>query len=258
MASDLEFRVLGGIELERRGQAVPIGGPKPRLALALLAARRGSVVSTDRLCDELWGNNPPADPLGVLQSHLSRLRRALRPEAEIIARPPGYVLQVPDEMIDAGRFEQLCRRASSSSNPKSDESNCWKAHSRVGGGRRSRSSPSMNGHGSRRCVSTNFMSLRKRSFRGTPCSRRTRSAHRRTRRLLSHGIPCGSVSGTSSSSPSIAVAAQPRRSGERRRSGSCCERNSGSILRRRCASWKLVSSTMTRRCFSRPWRHDDQ
>ena len=118
MAPDLDFRVLGGIELERRGQVVPIGGPKPRLALALLAARRGSVVSTDRLCDELWGNNPPADPLGVLQSHLSRLRRALRPEAEIVARPPGYVLQIPDEMIDAGRFEQLCKRASSSSNPK--------------------------------------------------------------------------------------------------------------------------------------------
>ena len=132
MASDLDFRVLGGIELERRGQVVPIGGPKPRLALALLAARRGSVVSTDRLCDELWGNNPPADPLGVLQSHLSRLRRVLRPEAEIVARPPGYVLQVPDEMIDAGRFEQLCKRASSSSNPKvtaellEDALACWR------------------------------------------------------------------------------------------------------------------------------------
>jgi PhzF family phenazine biosynthesis protein len=37
MASDLEFRVLGGIGLERRGQVVPIGGPKPRLALALHA-----------------------------------------------------------------------------------------------------------------------------------------------------------------------------------------------------------------------------
>jgi predicted ATPase/DNA-binding SARP family transcriptional activator len=118
MPSDLDFRVLGGIELKRRGQSVPIGGPKPRLALALLASRRGSVVSTDRLCDELWGGNLPADPLGVLQSHLSRLRRALRPEAEIVARPPGYALQVPDDAIDAGRFEELCKRASSSASPK--------------------------------------------------------------------------------------------------------------------------------------------
>jgi predicted ATPase/DNA-binding SARP family transcriptional activator len=47
------------------------------------------------------------------------LRRALRPEADIVARPPGYVLQVPDEAIDAGRFEELCKRARvSSPNPK--------------------------------------------------------------------------------------------------------------------------------------------
>jgi predicted ATPase/DNA-binding SARP family transcriptional activator len=118
MVPDLDFHVLGGIELERRGQAISIGGPKPRLALALLATRRGSVVSTDQLCNELWGINLPADPLGVLQSHLSRLRRALRPGAEIVARPPGYVLQLPDEMIDAGRFELLCKRAGSTSNPK--------------------------------------------------------------------------------------------------------------------------------------------
>ena len=101
----------------RRGQPVPIGGPKPRLALALLAAHRGSVVSTDRLCDELWGDSLPADPSGVLQSHLSRLRRILRPDAEILARPPGYVLEIPDDAIDAGRFELLCERASTSSDP---------------------------------------------------------------------------------------------------------------------------------------------
>jgi predicted ATPase/DNA-binding SARP family transcriptional activator len=118
MASDLDFRVLGGIELVRHGQPVPIGGPKPRLALAVLAAHRGSVVSVDRLCDELWRSNPPADPPGVLQSHLSRLRRVLRPEAEIIARPPGYVLHIPDDTIDAGRFELLYKRASASSDPQ--------------------------------------------------------------------------------------------------------------------------------------------
>ena len=71
-------------------------------------------------------DNPPADPPGVLQSHLSRLRRILRPEAEILARPPGYVLQIPDEAIDAGRFEQLCRRAGASSDPTTDGRRCWK------------------------------------------------------------------------------------------------------------------------------------
>ena len=124
--------MLGGIELLRDGQPVPIGGPKPRLALSLLVARRGHVVSTDRLCDELWGDDPPADPPGVLQSHLSRLRRVLRPEADIVARPPGYVLEVEAEAVDAGRFELLCARATTATDPTSkveslqEALGCWR------------------------------------------------------------------------------------------------------------------------------------
>ena len=132
MDSGLELRVLGAIELMRAGEAVPIGGPKPRLTLALLAAHRGSVVSTDRICEELWGGNQPADPPGVLQSHISRLRRILRPGAEITARPPGYVLEIDDRAVDAGRFELLCTQASAGSDPKravellEDALGCWR------------------------------------------------------------------------------------------------------------------------------------
>ena len=118
MEPDLDIRVLGSIELARNGAPVPVGGSKPRLALAILAAHRGSVVSTDRMCDELWGDHQPADPAAVLQSHLSRLRRLLRPEAGIVARPPGYLLEVPGETVDAGRFEWLCERAHRASDPR--------------------------------------------------------------------------------------------------------------------------------------------
>ena len=111
MEAGLDIRVLGSIELVRRGVPVPVGGSKPRLALAVLAAHHGSVVSTGRICDALWGDNQPADPPAVLQSHLSRLRRVLRPDAEIVARPPGYVLDATPDTIDAGRFELLCERA---------------------------------------------------------------------------------------------------------------------------------------------------
>ncbi len=132
MDGGLELRVLGGIELVRSCHTVAIGGPKPRLALALLVAHRGLVVSTERLCEELWGDDQPADPPAVLQSHLSRLRRILRPEAEIVSRPPGYVLQVPDQALDAGRFELLCARASVGSDPGAvvdllqDALGCWR------------------------------------------------------------------------------------------------------------------------------------
>jgi predicted ATPase/DNA-binding SARP family transcriptional activator len=118
MQADLDIRVLGSIELVRNGIPISIGGPKPRLALALLAAHLGSVVSTDRICDAMWGDNQPNDPAAVLQSHLSRLRRLLRPEAEIVARPPGYLLDAPPDTIDAGRFELLCEKATTASDPR--------------------------------------------------------------------------------------------------------------------------------------------
>jgi predicted ATPase/DNA-binding SARP family transcriptional activator len=118
MEEGLQLRVLGAIELRRGGEAVAVGGPKPRLVLAMLLAARGSVVSVDRLCEELWGEDQPADPGAVLQSHLSRLRRILRPEGEIVARPPGYALEVDDERIDAGRFEQLLARAREAADPQ--------------------------------------------------------------------------------------------------------------------------------------------
>ena len=35
-----------------------------------------------------------------------------------MARPPGYVLQLPDAAIDAGRFELLCGQAAAASDPK--------------------------------------------------------------------------------------------------------------------------------------------
>ncbi len=114
----LELRVLGSIEVVRAEQTIAIGGPKPRLVLAMLAARRGSVVSTERLCEELWPDDGPVDPPGVLQSIVSRLRRTLRPEAEIVGRRPGYVLELAEDCLDASRFESLCAHAARAGDPR--------------------------------------------------------------------------------------------------------------------------------------------
>jgi predicted ATPase/DNA-binding SARP family transcriptional activator len=116
--SGLELRVLGGIEVLRDGNTVAIGGPKPRLVLAMLLAARGTVVSAARLCEELWGDQQPADPGAVLQSHLSRLRKLLRPEVDIVGRPPGYLIEEDAERLDAARFEALCERAHAARDPQ--------------------------------------------------------------------------------------------------------------------------------------------
>src|SRR6478735_1900477 len=107
MSTGLMVRVLGSLEVQRDGVALPIGGPKARTTLALLVANRSSVVSTDRLADALWGDEPPPSASATMQSNVSRLRKALAPDIDIAARAPGYVLDGPIDHFDAAQFEQL-------------------------------------------------------------------------------------------------------------------------------------------------------
>lgn len=87
-----------------------------RKLLACLLVTPGRVVSTDRLVDELWGDEVPARPSGALQTLASRLRRAV--EVELVARyPPGYLLDVTADAVDSVRFAELAARAGRSTDP---------------------------------------------------------------------------------------------------------------------------------------------
>ena len=102
------FRVLGPVELVRAGRSVPLGGRRQRWLLALLLTEPGRVVSRDRLVDELWQGAPPRGADGTLRVYVSRLRSALG-GSSLRARAPGYVLDIAPPLVDAWRFEQLCR-----------------------------------------------------------------------------------------------------------------------------------------------------
>src|SRR6478735_9227394 len=118
MSTGLMVRVLGSLEVQRDGVAVAIGGPKARTTLALLVAHRSSVVSTDRLADALWGDEPPPSASATMQSNVSRLRRTLAPELVVTARAPGYVLDGPIDSIDAAQFELLLTDAAAARSPE--------------------------------------------------------------------------------------------------------------------------------------------
>jgi YVTN family beta-propeller protein len=108
----LEFRVLGPVEVRDGGRALPLGGPKLRALLADLILNAGSVVSTARLIDDLWGDAPPPAAGHTVETYIARLRRVLRdgstPDA-LLTRPPGYLLDAEPSQVDAFRFEQLVR-----------------------------------------------------------------------------------------------------------------------------------------------------
>ena len=50
--------MLGPVEVMGESGAIELGGPKPRALLAVLLINLGRWVSTDRLLDELWGDDP--------------------------------------------------------------------------------------------------------------------------------------------------------------------------------------------------------
>lgn len=105
------LRVLGELAVERADEPCPIGGPKAQRLLCVLTAHRGRAVSSDRLVDGLWGEDPPRSAIATLQSQVSRLRALLGPSFGIERTAGGYRLDVRRGEIDADRFEAQLRRS---------------------------------------------------------------------------------------------------------------------------------------------------
>src|SRR4029453_3770395 len=94
------------------GRAVALAGSKPRALLALLLLHANETLTSDRLIDELWGQQPPAGAAKTLQMHVSRLRKALSGEdgrgtGLIVTRERGYSLAIYPGQLAAWRLERL-------------------------------------------------------------------------------------------------------------------------------------------------------
>jgi DNA-binding SARP family transcriptional activator len=92
------------------GQKVTIRGPKAKAVLVILALNANRPVSADRLVEELWGADAPANATSTLQVRISELRKALRAGGcgdALVTEAPGYLLAIGPEEIDVGRFERL-------------------------------------------------------------------------------------------------------------------------------------------------------
>ena len=106
----VEVRLLGPLEVDVDGRLLDVRRQKQRALLALLALRAGEVVPTDRLVDELWGDEPPKAAVGSLQNFVSELRKMLGADV-LVTRSPGYLLDIPRDAVDVHRFERIVREA---------------------------------------------------------------------------------------------------------------------------------------------------
>ena len=73
----MDVSVLGPMEASVDGRQVALGAGKPRALLAILALHVGETVSTERLIEGLWGEQPPASATKLVQLYVSQLRKVL-------------------------------------------------------------------------------------------------------------------------------------------------------------------------------------
>jgi DNA-binding SARP family transcriptional activator/tetratricopeptide (TPR) repeat protein len=115
--SGLQVRLLGPVDVVVHGVPLSVSGARRKSLLAVLALHPGAVVGSSRLIDLIWADRPPATAVNTLQRHVSYLRGVLGGPDAIVARSPGYLLDVSAEATDAARAARLVRRGAMFGDP---------------------------------------------------------------------------------------------------------------------------------------------
>ena len=104
----MEYRMLGPLEVIKDGASLDLGPDKQRSLLALLLVNANHTVTTDRILEELWGDEAEGKE-NALWVYISRLRSALGEEhgepKALLTKDGGYSLAVDPPSIDSLRFE---------------------------------------------------------------------------------------------------------------------------------------------------------
>jgi DNA-binding SARP family transcriptional activator/transcriptional regulator with XRE-family HTH domain len=120
----LWLTALGPLEAWKDGAPLPLGPPTRRAVLGLLLMEPGVLVRRDTIIDVLWGEAPPRTAVGLVQAHVSRIRRNLDPQkgagyGDGVAGGDGviscvrgaYRLSLSCEQLDLLVFRDLAARA---------------------------------------------------------------------------------------------------------------------------------------------------
>jgi DNA-binding SARP family transcriptional activator/tetratricopeptide (TPR) repeat protein len=109
---NVSFGLLGSPEMIQGSEPVPITGGRQRVILTVLLLEAGRLIPVQRLVDSLWPEEPPATARSQVHICISSLRKLLaRSAAELVTRPGGYMLEIPDGSLDLSRFRDLVAEA---------------------------------------------------------------------------------------------------------------------------------------------------
>lgn len=108
----MKIRVLGPLEVVTDdGRRVLIGPLKRRIVLGALTVAAGRVMSTDRLVDAVWPDDPPSSALATLRGLVYQVRLLIGVDA-IESQSLGYRLAPDGVLVDLRQFETLVERGS--------------------------------------------------------------------------------------------------------------------------------------------------
>lgn len=102
-----EFRLLGPVEVDLRGEAQTLGGPRQRAVLAALLLHSNQEVRTGQLMELVW-SDMPSSAESNLRTYLTRLRRILtvpdEPKSRLCTLRGRQVLTVRLGELDLATF----------------------------------------------------------------------------------------------------------------------------------------------------------
>lgn len=112
MVNNLEFRVLGPVELLRDGSPVHLVGSTVLTVLTALLLRPNVIVPTEELIDDIWAAELPEHPRAALHNAVSRIRKIIGP-IQLETFDWGYKLRADIGHHDLLFFNHLSAAADS-------------------------------------------------------------------------------------------------------------------------------------------------
>lgn len=120
----LWLQLLGPVTGWHGDTVLDLGPPRQRAVLAVLALEPDKPVNRSTIIDAVWGTRPPASAVNLIQTYVSRLRRALQPgrsartsagSGDLLSSAGGsYRLRVTAEQLDLLSFRKLAGDGQSS------------------------------------------------------------------------------------------------------------------------------------------------